>query len=200
MVGADLKDGLREGPSWIAFARDNGTVYHTHTVMAPDPWPRTTRSCRIGRRRNHRTLPHLAEGRVPGLSERPALALGGRLPSAQGEQAEDQGRYVKARNWVYPKAGMRSTMGSTRMSAFSWKSSEGRLRRAGTRSTWRTAEDILSKFATIRRVRRVMMGEDVRLPAGEAGRAAQSRARRGHGRRHCAPGRREANDFLITRR
>jgi len=37
-IGADLRDGLREGPGWIAFARDNGTVYHTYTVMAPDPF------------------------------------------------------------------------------------------------------------------------------------------------------------------
>ena len=37
-VGAVLKDGLREGPGWIAFARENGTVYHTYTVMAPDPF------------------------------------------------------------------------------------------------------------------------------------------------------------------
>src|SRR5438128_1857271 len=37
-IGAELKDGLREGPSWIAFARENGTVYHTYTVMAPDPF------------------------------------------------------------------------------------------------------------------------------------------------------------------
>jgi predicted dithiol-disulfide oxidoreductase (DUF899 family) len=37
-IGAELKDGLREGPSWIAFAKDNGTVYHTYTVMAPDPF------------------------------------------------------------------------------------------------------------------------------------------------------------------
>jgi predicted dithiol-disulfide oxidoreductase (DUF899 family) len=37
-IGAELKDGLREGPSWIAFARDNGTIYHTYTVMAPDPF------------------------------------------------------------------------------------------------------------------------------------------------------------------
>ena len=37
-VGAELKDGLREGPGYIAFARDNGTVYHTYTVMAPDPF------------------------------------------------------------------------------------------------------------------------------------------------------------------
>src|SRR5207302_1161466 len=37
-IGAELEDGLREGPSWIAFARENGTVYHTYTVMAPDPF------------------------------------------------------------------------------------------------------------------------------------------------------------------
>jgi predicted dithiol-disulfide oxidoreductase (DUF899 family) len=37
-VGADLKDGLREGPGFIAFARDNGTVYLTYQVMAPDPF------------------------------------------------------------------------------------------------------------------------------------------------------------------
>jgi predicted dithiol-disulfide oxidoreductase (DUF899 family) len=37
-VGAKLSDGLREGPGWIAFARENGTVYHTYTVMAPDPF------------------------------------------------------------------------------------------------------------------------------------------------------------------
>jgi predicted dithiol-disulfide oxidoreductase (DUF899 family) len=38
MVGADLKDGLREGPGFIAFARDNGDVYFTYQVMAPDPF------------------------------------------------------------------------------------------------------------------------------------------------------------------
>jgi predicted dithiol-disulfide oxidoreductase (DUF899 family) len=37
-VGADLKDGLREAPGYIAFARENGTVYHTYTVTAPDPF------------------------------------------------------------------------------------------------------------------------------------------------------------------
>jgi predicted dithiol-disulfide oxidoreductase (DUF899 family) len=37
-IAADLKDGLRESPSYIAFARENGTVYHTYTVMAPDPF------------------------------------------------------------------------------------------------------------------------------------------------------------------
>jgi predicted dithiol-disulfide oxidoreductase (DUF899 family) len=37
-VGAKLEDGMRENPSFIAFARDNGTVYHTYTVSAPDPF------------------------------------------------------------------------------------------------------------------------------------------------------------------
>ena len=37
-IGAELKDGLREAPTWIAFARENGTVYHTYTVTAPDPF------------------------------------------------------------------------------------------------------------------------------------------------------------------
>ena len=37
-VGAKLEDGLRENPSFIAFARDNGSVYHTYTVSAPDPF------------------------------------------------------------------------------------------------------------------------------------------------------------------
>ena len=37
-IGAGLKDGLREAPGYIAFARENGTVYHTYTVTAPDPF------------------------------------------------------------------------------------------------------------------------------------------------------------------
>jgi predicted dithiol-disulfide oxidoreductase (DUF899 family) len=37
-TGAELIHGLRENPSWIAFARENGTVYHTYTVSAPDPF------------------------------------------------------------------------------------------------------------------------------------------------------------------
>jgi Bacterial protein of unknown function (DUF899) len=38
-VGAELKDGVRENPSsWIAFVRENGSVYHTYTVSAPDPF------------------------------------------------------------------------------------------------------------------------------------------------------------------
>ena len=37
-IGAELRDGLRESPSWIVFARENGIVYHTYTVSAPDPF------------------------------------------------------------------------------------------------------------------------------------------------------------------
>jgi predicted dithiol-disulfide oxidoreductase (DUF899 family) len=37
-IGAALEDGLRENPTWIAFARENGTVFHTYTVSAPDPF------------------------------------------------------------------------------------------------------------------------------------------------------------------
>jgi predicted dithiol-disulfide oxidoreductase (DUF899 family) len=37
-IGAEIKDGLRENPSWHAFARENGTVYHTYSVSAPDPF------------------------------------------------------------------------------------------------------------------------------------------------------------------
>jgi len=37
-VGAKLEDGLREAPGFIAFARENGTVSHTYTVTAPDPF------------------------------------------------------------------------------------------------------------------------------------------------------------------
>jgi predicted dithiol-disulfide oxidoreductase (DUF899 family) len=37
-VGAKLEDGLREAPGFIAFARENGSVFHTYTVTAPDPF------------------------------------------------------------------------------------------------------------------------------------------------------------------
>ena len=48
-VGADLKDGLREAPGFIAFARDNGTVYHTYTVTAPDQFVTTYSSFLLDR-------------------------------------------------------------------------------------------------------------------------------------------------------
>src|SRR5919204_37881 len=37
-IGAKLEDGLRENPSFLAFPRDNRTVYHPYTVAAPDPF------------------------------------------------------------------------------------------------------------------------------------------------------------------
>jgi predicted dithiol-disulfide oxidoreductase (DUF899 family) len=35
-VGTDLEAGMRENPSWIAFALEDGVVYHTYTRGAPD--------------------------------------------------------------------------------------------------------------------------------------------------------------------
>jgi predicted dithiol-disulfide oxidoreductase (DUF899 family) len=35
-VGTDLEHGLTEGPGWIAFALEDGVVYHTYTRIAPD--------------------------------------------------------------------------------------------------------------------------------------------------------------------
>ena len=76
-AGAELKDGLREGPSWIAFARDNGTVYHTYTVQAPDPFvapyfsfllERTPRSSRRSRGRGGRTSIRTVQSTAPVVS------------------------------------------------------------------------------------------------------------------------------------
>jgi Bacterial protein of unknown function (DUF899) len=75
-VGAELKDGLRENPNWIAFARDNGTVCHTYTVQAPTPsLRRTTSPARASGERPTRRAPHLAEGRVPGLTRRGPVSV-----------------------------------------------------------------------------------------------------------------------------
>jgi predicted dithiol-disulfide oxidoreductase (DUF899 family) len=35
-VGTDLESGMSENPSWIAFARENGDVYQTYFIGAPD--------------------------------------------------------------------------------------------------------------------------------------------------------------------
>jgi predicted dithiol-disulfide oxidoreductase (DUF899 family) len=35
-VGTELESGLAEAPSWIAFALEDGVVYHTYSRMAPD--------------------------------------------------------------------------------------------------------------------------------------------------------------------
>lgn len=54
-IGAKLEDGLREGPSWIAFAREHETVYHTYTVMAPDPFVAPYHSFRLERTPKNRS-------------------------------------------------------------------------------------------------------------------------------------------------
>ena len=68
-VGAKLEDGLRENPSFIAFARENGTVYHTYTVSAPDPFvaPYNSVAAQANPEGSDRRVPRLAQGRVPGL-------------------------------------------------------------------------------------------------------------------------------------
>src|ERR687897_2017086 len=35
-VGTELEKGMAENPTWIAFALEDGVVYHTYTRMAPD--------------------------------------------------------------------------------------------------------------------------------------------------------------------
>ena len=77
-VGAELKDGLREVPSWIAFARENGTVYHTYTVTAPDPFvaPYFLLPARPHAEGPARGAAGLAQGRIPGLRTRQMVRLG----------------------------------------------------------------------------------------------------------------------------
>ena len=58
-IGADLKDGLRENPSWIAFALEDGTVYHTYTVSAPDPFVAPFTSFLLDRTPRDETSPFL---------------------------------------------------------------------------------------------------------------------------------------------
>ena len=79
-VGAKLEDGLREGPSFIAFARENGSVYHTYTVMAPDPFVAPYHSFLLERtpKAGVRGAPRLAQGRVPGLIARGRRCISGR--------------------------------------------------------------------------------------------------------------------------
>jgi hypothetical protein len=69
-IGAELKDGLRENPSWIAFARENGTVYpHLHGVGAR-PVRRAVLQlpARTNAESPTRRTRRLAEGRIPGLT------------------------------------------------------------------------------------------------------------------------------------
>jgi predicted dithiol-disulfide oxidoreductase (DUF899 family) len=69
-IGAELRDGLREGPGWIAFARENGTVYHTYTGDGTRPL-RCALSlvpARADAKRGPQPGSHLAQGRIPRLS------------------------------------------------------------------------------------------------------------------------------------
>jgi predicted dithiol-disulfide oxidoreductase (DUF899 family) len=58
-VDAELKDGLRENPSYIAFALEDGVVYHTYTVSAPDPFVAPFTSFLLDRTPKEDTSPFL---------------------------------------------------------------------------------------------------------------------------------------------
>ena len=36
MVGSDLEPAFSEGPGWMAFALEDGVVYHTYSILAPN--------------------------------------------------------------------------------------------------------------------------------------------------------------------
>jgi len=74
-IGAELKDGIRENPSYIAFAKDNGTVFHTYTVSAPDPFVAPYFSSLLERtpKGTARRPAQLPKGRIPGELTQPAL-------------------------------------------------------------------------------------------------------------------------------
>ena len=84
-VGAKLEDGLRENPSFIAFARDNGSVYHTYTVSAPDPFVAPYNSFLLEANAEGcvRGTPRLAQGRVPVIIA---------LTATRAESATEEGR------------------------------------------------------------------------------------------------------------
>ncbi len=71
-IGAELSDGLRESPGWIAFARENGPVYHTYTVTPPDPLRRALSliPARADAQREPQRNSHLAQGRIPRLNRK----------------------------------------------------------------------------------------------------------------------------------
>ena len=58
-VDADLEDGLREAPAYIAFALEDGVVYHTYTVSAPDPFVAPFTSFLLDRTPRDETSPFL---------------------------------------------------------------------------------------------------------------------------------------------
>jgi predicted dithiol-disulfide oxidoreductase (DUF899 family) len=58
-VDANLEDGLREAPAYIAFALEDGVVYHTYTVSAPDPFVAPFTSFLLDRTPRDETSPFL---------------------------------------------------------------------------------------------------------------------------------------------
>src|SRR2546430_7496294 len=69
-IGAQLKDGLRENPGWIAFARGNGTIYQTLHGHRAGPVRRALLQlpARADTESTTRRAPRLAQGRVPALT------------------------------------------------------------------------------------------------------------------------------------
>src|SRR5947209_12499733 len=67
-IGAELKDGLRENPSWIAFARERDRLPHLHRLGArPVRRALLQLPARASAESPTRRTSHLAEGRIPGL-------------------------------------------------------------------------------------------------------------------------------------
>ena len=95
-IGADLKDGLRENPSWIAFARENGSVYHTYPCRHPIHSSRRTSASWLSGRRRSRRATLLAKGRVSGLTVMAPPGFGGRMAAWSQDGTDDE--HPSARN------------------------------------------------------------------------------------------------------
>jgi hypothetical protein len=84
-IGTELRDGLRQSPGWIAFARENGTVCHTYTVTAPDPFVAPYHSFLLERtpKESPQRGLHLAQGRIPRLNRKDPPGATWRLETQQ---------------------------------------------------------------------------------------------------------------------
>ena len=109
-IGARLKDGLRENPCWIAFARDDETIYHTYTVSAPDPFVAPYFGFLLVAYAEAPTLraPLMAEGRIPGLTPDPSSAR--RAPHASTACSGPAHRRLRAQVASRVRAGLRSVL------------------------------------------------------------------------------------------
>jgi predicted dithiol-disulfide oxidoreductase (DUF899 family) len=68
-IGAELKDGLRENPGWIAFARERDRLPHLHCHRAgPVRRALLQLPARADAENPARRAPQLAQGRVPGVT------------------------------------------------------------------------------------------------------------------------------------